>query len=424
MIDIKWLEGEGLQQYRADLQSRKGDVALIDQLLEKNEQRRRRISEIEALKSKQNKLSEEVGKLKRSGGNADELMREIPQLKTDIARLEEGLKEAQNSVDQCLSILPNRLHASVPVGAGSEGNKVIHTWGEAPRFGFKPKEHWELGEREGRLDFERAAKVAGARFAILRGDLAQLERALINFMLDLHTRNHGYEETVPPFIVNSKSLFGTGQFPKFVDDVFHLVGTDYHLIPTAEVPVTNYFGDEYLSEEQLPLALTAYTPCFRSEAGSHGKDVKGLIRQHQFNKVELVRFSHPGDSYDQLEKLTSHAEEVLKRLGLHFRRMALCSGDIGFGSSKTYDLEVWLPGQNAFREISSCSNYEDFQARRANIRFRPKGGGKPQFVHTLNGSGLAVGRCLIAVLENNQREDGSIAIPEALRPYMAGKSEL
>jgi seryl-tRNA synthetase len=315
------------------------------------------------------------------------------------------------------------LNASVPVGDSDADNKIIHTWGEPRKFSFKAKEHWEIGEKLGVIDFERAGKVTGARFAFLKKGGARLERALMNFMLDLHTGEHGYTEMLPPFIVNYDSFRGTGQFPKFKQDVFHLTGFDYALIPTAEVPVTNYYREEILDEADLPQSFAAYSPCFRSEAGSYGKDTKGLIRQHQFEKVELMKFAHPSNSYEEHEKLTANAEEVLKRLELPFQRVALCSGDIGFGAAKCYDLNVWLPGQNAYREISSCSNFEDFQARRANIRFKAKGG-KPQFVHTLNGSGLAIGRTLIAILENYQNEDGTVQVPKALVPYMGGLTQI
>ncbi|MEQ1878845.1 MAG: serine--tRNA ligase, partial [Bdellovibrionia bacterium] len=381
-----------------------------------NDERRKNITAVETKKAELNKVSGEIAQMKKAGQDATAKIEAMRALGADIKRLDEQSQAAQAKVDEIAQGLPNKLHESVPVGRSAEDNKIVRTLGEPRKFSFKAKEHWELGEKSGIIDFERAGKIAGARFAILKGEAARLERVLINFMLDLHTKEHGYRETIPPFIVNSKSLFGTGQLPKFKEDLFHLEGTDYFLIPTAEVPVTNYYMNEVLNEEDLPIAYTAYTPCFRSEAGSYGKDTKGLIRQHQFNKVELVRFAHPSDSYEQLEKLTSHAEEVLKRLELPYRTAALCSGDIGFGGAKTYDIEVWLPGQNAYREISSCSNYEDFQARRANIRFKA-GTNKPQFVHTLNGSGLAIGRTLVAILENYQNEDGSFTLPKALKVY-------
>ena len=320
-------------------------------------------------------------------------------------------------------VLPNKPHSSVPVGSSEKENKILKTVGEPTKFSFKAKEHWELGETLNIIDFDRAAKVTGSRFAFLKGAAAQMERALIQFMMDTHANRHGYTEIIPPFMVNSNSLLGTGNFPKFKEDVFALTGTDYYLIPTAEVPVTNYYNNEILDEKDLPQNFVAFSPCFRSEAGSAGRDTKGLIRQHQFDKVELMTFCHPDKSYEVHEALTTHAEQILLDLELPFRRMLLCTGDMGFGSARTHDLEVWLPGQAAYREISSCSNFEDFQARRANIRFL-SAGGKPQFVHTLNGSGLAVGRTLVAILENYQREDGSVAIPKALQGYMNGRSEI
>ncbi len=415
MIDIKGLEKDGGAAYKKNLKDRGKDASQVDQLVKLNEDRKKNITAVEVKKAELNKVSQEIAQMKRAGTDATAKIEAMRALGSEIKTLEEQSQAAQLKVDEILQGLPNKLHESVPVGKSAEENKVVRTVGEPRKFSFKAREHWEMGEKTGLIDFERAGKIAGARFAILKGELARLERQLINFMLDLHTKEHGYRETIPPFIVNSHSLFGTGQLPKFKEDLFHLEGTDYFLIPTAEVPVTNYYANETLNESDLPIAYTAYTPCFRSEAGSYGKDTKGLIRQHQFNKVELVRFANPSDSYEQLEKLTSHAEEVLKRLEIPYRVSALCSGDVGFGAAKTYDIEVWLPGQNAFREISSCSNYEDFQARRANIRFKPTGGGKPNFVHTLNGSGLAVGRTLIAIMENYQKEDGSLELPKALR---------
>ena len=337
----------------------------------------------------------------------------------------EAQTEAQDSwVRDFLLNLPNIPHESVPLGASSDDNPVVRTWGEAPRFDFPPKAHWDIGENLGILDFERAAKITGARFALLKGAGALLERALINFMLDLHTRKHGYTEVLPPFIVNADSLRGTGQLPKFQEDLFKLEGLNYFLVPTAEVPVTNIHRDEILPAEDLPLYYTAYTPCFRSEAGSYGKDVRGLIRQHQFNKVELVKFTLPENSYDELERLLHDAEEVLQELGLHYRVVVLCTGDMGFAAAKTYDIEVWLPGQDLYREISSCSNFESYQARRAAIRCRRPGAKGTELVHTLNGSGLAVGRTLVAILENYQQADGRVVIPEKLRPYMGGMEKI
>lgn len=434
MIDIKLLEKKAetngvdyLSEYKQGLQNRNGTeehMKALEQLLKLNIERKEIISISETEKAKQNKLSAEVGVLKREGKDASAILAEVDQLKAKVKDLETKAQEADERVQNLALVLPNKPHSSVPAGKSETDNKVVKTWGEIKKFSFKPKEHFELGEKLNIIDFERAGKTTGARFTFLKGAAAQMERGLIQFMMDMHSTKHGYTEMIPPFIVNSKSLLGTGQFPKFKEDVFNLSGTDYYLIPTAEVPVTNYYNGETLGEDQLPQSFCAYSPCFRSEAGSHGRDTKGLIRQHQFDKVELMTFCHPSQSYEVHEQLTSHAENILIALGLPFRRSLLCTGDMGFGSSKTYDLEVWLPGQNMYREISSCSNFEDFQARRANIRFKPKDGGKPQFVHTLNGSGLAVGRTLIAILENYQREDGSIEIPTALRPYMGNKSEI
>lgn len=434
MIDIKLLEKKSdsgettyLNEYRQGLQNRNGSeetLKTLEQLLKLSIERREMISIAETAKAKQNKLSAEVGQLKREGKDASAILGEVDQLKSKVKELETKALESDEKVKNLLLVLPNKPHTSVPAGKSETDNKVIKTVGEIKKMSFKPKEHFELGEKLNIIDFERAGKTTGARFAFLKGAAAQMERGLIQFMMDMHSTKHGYTEMIPPFIVNSKSLQGTGQFPKFKEDVFHLTNTDYYLIPTAEVPVTNYYYDETLNEVDLPQSFCAYSPCFRSEAGSHGRDTKGLIRQHQFDKVELMTFCHPSQSYEVHEQLTSHAENILSALELPYRRSLLCTGDMGFGSAKTYDLEVWLPGQNAYREISSCSNFEDFQARRANIRFKPKDGGKPQFVHTLNGSGLAVGRTLIAIFENFQHEDGSIQIPSALRPYMGNKSEI
>jgi seryl-tRNA synthetase len=338
-----------------------------------------------------------------------------------VKDLEQQVTEAEAKLNEAALVLPNKLHASVPVGEGADDNVVVRANGVKKNFSFKPKEHWEIGEKLNIIDFERAGKVTGARFTFLRGAAAAMERGLIQFMMDVHARQHGYEEMIPPFIANANSFQGTGQFPKFKGDVFNLAGSEYYLIPTAEVPVTNFYAGEILKESDLPVKFVAYSPCFRSEAGSYGKDTRGLIRQHQFNKVELVIFAHPEKSYELHEQLTQHAEKILQLLELPYRVMSLCSKDIGFGAAKCHDLEVWLPGQNAYREISSCSNFEDFQARRAGIRFKgndPKA--KPQFVHTLNGSGLAIGRTLIAVLENYQQEDGTVLVPKALQPYMGG----
>lgn len=429
MIDIKALERDEprpetgrtyADEYRTVLKNRKADPSVVDQLLSLNRERKKVIQDVEAKKAQQNKVGQTIARKKRSNENADAELAEMQTLSSDIKNAEAMVVEAEAKVQDLLVRLPNMLHHTVPVGASDADNIVVHTWGEPRRFGFQAKEHWELGEALGMIDFERAGKVTGARFAFLKGAIAQMERGLISFMLDIHTREHAYMEMLPPFVINGQSLFGTGNFPKFFDDVFHLANTDYHLAPTAEVPVTNYFRDETLSEDELPKCFAAYSPCFRSEAGSYGKDTRGLIRQHQFEKVELMKFAHPASSYEDHEKLTQNAETILKRLELPFQRMMLCTGDISFGAAKCYDLNVWLPGQNAYREISSCSNFEDFQARRANIRFKPKGGGKPQFVHTINGSGLAIGRTVIAIMENYQQEDGSIQVPKALQPYMGG----
>jgi seryl-tRNA synthetase len=383
-------------------------------------QRRQAITEAETTKARRNRSSEEIAKLKKSGQDASALMAETKAWREKVQELEKVAEEQQGRMQEILAGIPNLPSDSVPVGQSAEQNVEVRRWGNPPKFDFQPKPHWELGEQLGVLDLERAAKLTGARFAVYWDLGARLERALAGFMLDLHTRQHGYTEVLPPYLVNSESMYGTGQLPKFAADLFRVPHgeKDLWLIPTAEVPVTNLYRDEMLDGTRLPISLTAYTPCFRSEAGSYGKDVRGIIRQHQFQKVELVKFSRPEESYDQLEKLTHDAEEVLQKLGLHYRVMALCTGDIGFSAAKTYDIEVWLPGQQLFREISSCSNFESFQARRANIRYRPEGKNKTEFVHTLNGSGLAVGRTWLAILENGQQADGSVLIPEALRTYM------
>jgi seryl-tRNA synthetase len=383
-------------------------------------QRRQAITAAETLKAERNRASEEIAKLKKSGQDASAQIAETKQLREEIQDLEKAAEEYDTRLREILAGIPNLPHATVPVGGGPEQNVEVRRWGTPPKFDFTPKPHWELGEQLGVLDLERAVKLTGARFAVYWDLGARLERALANFMLDLHTREHGYTEVLPPYLVNSDSMYGTGQLPKFAADSFRVPHgeKDLWLIPTAEVPVTNLYRDEIIETSRLPVYLTAYTPCFRSEAGSYGKDVRGIIRQHQFQKVELVKFSRPETSYDELEKLTHDAEEVLQRLGLHYRVMALSTGDMGPSSAKTYDLEVWLPGQQLFREISSCSNFEAFQARRANIRYRPEGKNKTEFVHTLNGSGLAIGRTWAAIVENYQQADGTVLIPEALRPYM------
>src|SRR5271169_2280623 len=386
-------------------------------------ERRQAITAAETLQARRNRASEEIARLKKSGQDASAQINETKDLREQIAESEKRAAEQEARLREILTSLPNLPHDSVPVGKSAEDNVEARRWGTAPQFDFKPKPHWELGEALGVLDLERAAKLSGARFAVYWALGARLERVLANFMLDLHTGEHGYTEVLPPYLVNSESMYGTGQLPKFAQDSFRVPHgeKDFWLIPTAEVPVTNLYRDEVLDAARLPVSLTAYTACFRSEAGSYGKDVRGIIRQHQFQKVELVKFSRPETSYEELEKLTRNAETVLQKLGLHYRVVTLCTADIGFSSAKTYDIEVWLPGQNLFREISSCSNFESFQARRANIRYRPEGKNKPEFVHTLNGSGLAVGRTWVAIVENYQQADGSVVIPEVLRPYIGAE---
>jgi seryl-tRNA synthetase len=383
-------------------------------------ERRQAITQTESLQAKRNQASEEIAKLKKNKQDATVQIQETKDLREKIAECEKKATDADARLSEILTSLPNLPHESVPVGKSEADNVEVRRCGTPPHFDFKPKPHWELGEQLGVLDLERAAKLSGARFAVYWALGARLERAIANFMLDLHTREHGYTEVLPPYMVNSESMYGTGQLPKFAADSFRVPHgeKDLWLIPTAEVPVTNLYRDETLDASRLSICLTAYTACFRSEAGSYGKDVRGIIRQHQFQKVELVKFSRPDTSYEELEKLTSNAERVLEKLGLHYRVMALCTADIGFSSAKTYDIEVWLPGQGLFREISSCSNFESFQARRANIRYRPEGKNKTELVHTLNGSGLAVGRTWVAIVENYQQADGSVRIPEALQPYM------
>lgn len=383
-------------------------------------ERRQAITEVETLKAQRNRAAEEIAKLKKTGQDATAQMEESKALRDRITELEKSSGALETRLREVLAGIPNLPSDTVPIGKSEHDNVEVRRWGSAPKLDFAPKPHWELGEQLGVLDLERAAKLTGARFAVYWDLGAKLERALANFMLDLHSREHGYTEVLPPYLVNSESMYGTGQLPKFAADSFKVPHgeKDLWLIPTAEVPVTNLYRDEVLDGERLPLSLTAYTSCFRSEAGSYGKDVRGIIRQHQFQKVELVKFAHPSQSYEELEKLTRNAETVLQKLGLHYRVMALCTADMGFSSAKTYDIEVWLPGQNLFREISSCSNFEAFQARRANIRFRPDGKGKSEFVHTLNGSGLAVGRTWVAIVENYQQADGTVVVPEVLRSYL------
>lgn len=428
MLDLNYVR-ENLDKVRDALKARGATAETLDQFAEADAERRRVIAESDQLNATRNAASREIGSLMKEGkrDEADGRRQEVNQLKERIAQLDESRAAAEERMHELISTLPNIPHESVPVGKDETANEEIAREDVPPKpeFDFEPKDHVDLGQALGILDLERASKIAASRFAILNGDGARLERALISFMLDLHTTEHGYAETLPPFIVNKSALFGTGQLPKFEEDLFKLRDDrDLYLVPTAEVPVTNYYREEILDATDLPKKWVAYTPCFRSEAGSYGRDTRGLIRQHQFEKVELVKYALPEHSYDELESLTRDAEQVLRKLKIHYRVVALSTADIGFGSAKTYDIEVWLPSQNAYREISSCSNYEGFQARRAQIRFRRAGGAKPEFVHTLNGSGLAIGRTWIAVLENYQQADGSIVIPEALRPYMNGAEKI
>ena len=418
MLEAKYIR-EHLDEVRERLELR-GQSISLNQFVSLDSERRKTIQEWERLRALQKKVSDEVSRRKREGKDAFELISEMKKVSQEIKDLDKIVEEKEKALQDFLLIIPNLPHHTVPKGTGSSENAEVRRWGEIPKFDFEPKPHWDLGEELGILDFKSGAKIAGARFTLYWDLGAKLERALINFMLDLHTREHGYREVLPPFMVNRVTMTGTGQLPKFEEELFKVEGTDYFLIPTAEVPVTNIHQDEVLEEDVLPLYYTAYTPCFRKEAGSYGKDTRGLIRQHQFNKVELVKFVKPEHSYDELEKLLSNAEEVLKRLKLPYRVVNLCTGDLGFSASKTYDIEVWLPGQETFKEISSCSNFEDFQARRAKIRYRIAGKSKTEYVHTLNGSGLAVGRTLVAILENYQQADGSVVIPEVLRPYLYG----
>ncbi|MBJ6726121.1 serine--tRNA ligase [Geomesophilobacter sediminis] len=421
MLDARYLR-ENLEAVEARLKSR-GEGVDLSGFRQLDERRRELLQQSESLKALRNKVTEEISRLKdksqAEGQKAQ--MREVSQ---QIKGLDESLRQVEEELQNFLLTVPNIPNPTTPVGRSEADNVVARTWGEPGNYSFAPKPHWEIGEELGILDFERGAKLTGARFTLYKGQGARLERALINFMLDLHTQEHNYIEMLPPFMVNRESMTGTGQLPKFEDDLFHLEGVDYFLIPTAEVPITNIHRSEILKGSDLPISYVAYTPCFRKEAGSYGKDTRGLIRQHQFNKVELVKFTSPETSYQELEKLLGNAEEVLRRLNIPYRVVELCTGDIGFSSAKTFDIEVWLPGQNCYREISSCSNFEDFQARRAGIRFRPDEKAKPEYVHTLNGSGLAVGRTVVAVLENYQQADGTVLVPEALRPYMGGVEKI
>jgi seryl-tRNA synthetase len=418
MLDIKYLR-QNIDFVRQKMDER-GQKIDFDRFIDLDAKRRDILQAVETLRNERNSVSKQVGELKKKKEDASALIEKMGNVSAKIKEYDESLSVTEEELNAFVMVVPNVQHESVPRGNGSEDNQVVRTWGEKPVFSFEPKQHFELGESLNILDFVRGAKITGARFTVYRGAGAQLERALFNFMLDLHVEKHGYTEVLTPFMVNAESMTGTGQLPKFKEDLFKIEGMEYYLIPTAEVPVTNIYREEILEEEKLPIYLVAYSPCFRSEAGSYGKDTRGLIRQHQFNKVEMVKFSQPETSYDELEKLTANAEDVLEILGIAYRTVCLCTADLGFSSAKTYDVEAWMPGQNTYREISSCSNFEDFQARRASIRFRRTDSGKVDFVHTLNGSGLAVGRTVVAILENYQQADGSVLIPEALRPYMRG----
>ncbi|MGB9699674.1 MAG: serine--tRNA ligase [Thermodesulfobacteriota bacterium] len=419
MLDLKFV-----REHLSEVKERIGKRGLPidwDLFVNLDKERREILQEVEQLRARRNQVSDLIARKKKNKEDSTVEIAEMREVSARIKELETALEAKEEALRQLLMEIPNLPHESVVVGKGEEDNLEIRRWGKIPEFSFAPRPHWEIGEQLGILDFDRGAKIAGARFTLYKREGALLERALMNFMLDLHTKEHGYQEVLPPILVNRKSMTGTGQLPKFEEDLFRVIDPDYFLIPTAEVPVTNIHQDEILAEEELPIYYTAFTPCFRKEAGSYGKDTRGLIRQHQFNKVELVKFTTPETSYEELESLTRDAEEVLKRLGIPYRVVMLCTGDLGFSAAKTYDLEAWLPGQGVYKEISSCSNFEDFQARRANIRYRPKGKKGTEFVHTLNGSGLAIGRTVVAILENYQQEDGSVTIPEALVPYMGIK---
>jgi seryl-tRNA synthetase len=423
MLDIKFIR-ENIQVVKKSLERRNGIFSDLEDLLLQEEERRKGLQEFEQLKNKKKKLSAEVGKLKQQGQDASKQMDEVKNLNVFIKELDEKVEGLETIIHEKLLGIPNLPDESIPDGFDESNNKFIRKWGSKPNLTGKPLNHVEIGEKLGLIDLKRAAKISGARFAVYRGMGAALLRGLINFMVDVQTKENGYEELYPPFLVNRDSLLGTGQLPKFEEELFAMRDDPFYLIPTAEVPVTNFHRDEILEEESLPISYTAYTPCFRREAGSYGKDTQGLIRQHQFDKVELVKFSKADESKQELEKLVQDAESILKKLNLHYRVMELCVGDLGFSATKTYDLEVWLPSQNMYREISSCSNFSDYQARRAKIRCKKKTGGKPEFVHTLNGSGLAAGRLFVAILENFQNSDGTVTVPEALRPYLQGREVL
>ncbi len=417
MLDLKFVRAN--PDIVIEALAKRGGKISLDSFLSLEEERRSLLADVEEKKARRNTVSKEIGKMKQAGQDASSIMAEMRQLGDEISAMDNRLKEVEAGLIDTLMAIPNIPHSSVPVGKDDSDNLEIRKWSEPTKFDFEPLNHWDIGVNLDILDFERAAKISGARFTVYKGLGARLERAVTNFFLDVHTSEHGYKEIFPPYMVNSNSMRGTGQLPKFAEDMFHITGTDYYLIPTAEVPVTNLLSGEILDAKDLPIKYTAYTACFRAEAGAAGRDTRGLIRQHQFNKVEMVKFADPNNSYEELEKLTNDAEDVLQKLGLPYRVVCLSTGDLGFSSAKTYDLEVWLPGFGGYREISSCSNFEDFQARRANIRFRREGG-KPEFVHTLNGSGVAVGRTVAAILENYQQADGSVKVPEVLIPYMGG----
>ena len=419
MLDIKFIR-ENLQIVKTGLERRNGKCPDLEELLQQEDQRRQSLQKSEQLKNKKKKISEEIGKLKHHGKNASQLMNDVKNINVSIKDLDEKVEGLENIIHAKLLGIPNIPDENIPDGLDESSNRFLHGWGDKPNLSSQPLNHIELGERLGLIDLKRATKISGARFAVYRGKGAALLRALINFMIDVHTQENGYEELYPPFLVNEESLEGTGQLPKFGEELFAMKDDPLFLIPTAEVPVTNFHRAEILEEESLPICYTAYTPCFRREAGSYGKDTQGLIRQHQFDKVELVKFSRVNESERELEKLVKDAELILKKLNLHYRVMELCAGDLGFSAAKTYDLEVWLPSQNTYREISSCSNFKDYQARRAKIRCKKKTGGKPEFVHTLNGSGLAAGRLFVAILENYQNPNGTVTVPEAIRPYLQG----
>ncbi|MFC4711732.1 serine--tRNA ligase [Planococcus dechangensis] len=421
MLDIRFVR-ENFEQVKTKLGKRGEDISVLDDFEALDQKRRELIVQTEKLKAERNEASQQIAVMKRNKENADEAIAKTREVGDQIKTIDDELREVEEKLDFIMMRVPNIPHDSVPFGDSEDDNEEIRTWGEHPAFSFDVKPHWDIATDLNIVDFERAAKVTGSRFVFYRGLGARLERALINFMMDLHQEQHGYEEMLPPYMVNRESLTGTGQLPKFEEDAFLIEKEDYFLIPTSEVPVTNFYRDDILTADMLPQAFASYSMNFRSEAGSAGRDTRGLIRQHQFNKVELVRFVKPEDSYDELEKLTGHAEKVLQLLGLPYRVLKMCTADLGFTAAKKYDIEVWIPSQETYREISSCSNFEDFQARRANIKFRREAKGKPEFVHTLNGSGLAVGRTVAAILENFQQEDGTVAIPEVLQPYMGGKT--